>query len=294
MNIWVIILGAIQGITEFLPISSTAHLILIPYLAKIPDFGLTFNIGLHLGTLLSVLIYFLKDWIDLLIGLFKGGENRRLLGLIILASIPAGVFGILLDPFVEKISEPQTYPFAIWIILLGVISFGFVFLILEKTSKKNLEIKDLNAKSAISIGLWQILSLFPGVSRSGSTISGGMFVGLKREDATKFSFLLSLPVIGGAVLLKFLQLFQGEGSGDISLIFYGTIISFIVGIISIHILLSYVRRAPLNIFAYYRFILALAVLLAYFYLRTLAIIVFSIAIIYLIVGMVRKNEKAIS
>lgn len=290
MNIWIIILGIVQGITEFLPISSTAHLILIPYFAKIPDFGLTFNVGIHLGTLLAVFIYFLKDWWELFLSIFKGGEKRKLLGLIILASIPAGVFGVLLDPIIEKFSEPQTYPFAIWIILLGVVVFGFIFLILEKYSRKNLEIKNLNIKKALTIGFWQVLALFPGVSRSGSTIAGGMFTGLRRDEATKFSFYLSLPIIGGAVLFKMLDLLKGESNGEFSLILYGTTISFIVGILSIHLLLNYVKRASLKVFAYYRFILAISIFLAYFEFQLPSIIVFCFAIIYLIYMMLFKEK----
>lgn len=282
MNIWIVILGIIQGITEFLPISSTAHLILIPYFVKIPDFGLTFNVGLHFGTFLAVLIYFIKDWLELLISIFKDGEKRKLLGLIILGSIPAGIFGIILDSFVEKISEPQKFPFAILIILFGIISLGIIFLILEKYSVKKLEIKDLDIKKTLIIGFWQVLALFPGISRSGSTIAGGMFTGLKREEATKFSFYLSLPVIGGAVFFKLLDLLRGEGSGEILLILYGALISFIVGLFSIHLLLNYVRKSSLKVFSYYRFILSLSIILAYFNLQFLSLFVFLIAVLYLI------------
>lgn len=290
MSIWILILGIVQGITEFLPISSTAHLILIPYLVKIPDFGLTFNVGLHLGTLLAVFIYFIKDWLELFLSIFKGGENRKLLFLIIIASIPAGFFGIFLDPIVEKISEPQTYPFAIWIILIGVVIFGIIFILLEKYSSKKLEIKDLNVKRALSIGFWQVLALFPGVSRSGSTISGGLAIGLKRDEATKFSFYLSLPVIGGAVLFKLIDLLKGEGNIEFTLILYGAIISFIIGIISIHLLLSYVKRSSLKVFAYYRFILATSILFAYFNLRILSFLLFAFAVIYLSWEMILKEK----
>jgi len=279
MNIWVIILGIVQGITEFLPISSTAHLILIPYLVKIPDFGLSFDVGLHLGTFWAVLIYFLKDWWEFLVSIFKGGEKRRILGLIVLATLPAGILGVFLDPFVEKISQPQVYSFAIWIILIGVISFGIIFLLLEKYSKKNLEIKDLNLKRGLIIGFWQVLSLFPGVSRSGSTISGGMFTGLKRDEATKFSFYLSLPIIGGAVFFKLFHVIKSGDLGSLSLILWGAIVAFIV------------KKASLKVFSYYRFILALAILLAYFNLQVLSLIVFGVAIVYLIFRMVRGEKE---
>ncbi len=281
MGLWVVILGIVQGITEFLPISSTAHLILIPYFVKIPDFGLTFNVGLHLGTFLAVLIYFIKDWKELIISIFKGGEKRRFLGLILLATIPAGIFGMILDPYVEKISEPQKYSFAIWIILIGLITFGIVFILLEKSSKGKLEIKDLNVKKALIIGFWQVLSLFPGVSRSGSTISGGMFTGLKREDATKFSFYLSLPIIGGAIFFRFLDLIKSRNSGELFLILYGTIISFITSLFTIHVLLNYVKKSSLEVFSYYRFILALAIIFAYLKLQIFSIIMFCIAVLYL-------------
>lgn len=289
MNFWVIILGIVQGITEFLPISSTAHLILIPYLVKIPDFGLSFDVGLHLGTLLAVFFYFIKDWWDFLVSIFIGGEKRRILGLIILATLPAGVLGVFLDPLVEKISQPQVYPFAIWIILLGVISFGIVFLILEKISKKNLEIKDMDVKRALIIGFWQVFSLFPGVSRSGSTISGGMFTGLRRDEATKFSFYLSLPIIGGAVFFKLFHVIKGENSGNLSLILWGALVSFIVGILTIHLLLNYVKKSSLKVFSYYRFILALSILFAYFGFQIPSLIIFGVAIIYLVFSMAKAG-----
>lgn len=289
MNFWVIILGIVQGITEFLPISSTAHLILIPYLVKIPDFGLSFNVGLHLGTLLAVFFYFIKDWWEFLVSIFIGGEKRRILGLIILATLPAGVLGVFLDPLVEKISQPQVYPFSIWIILLGVISFGIVFLILEKISKKNLEIKDMDVKRALIIGFWQVFSLFPGVSRSGSTISGGMFTGLRRDEATKFSFYLSLPIIGGAVFFKLFHVIKGENSGNLSLILWGALVSFIVGILTIHLLLNYVKKSSLKVFSYYRFILALSILFAYFGFQIPSLIIFGVAIIYLIFSMAKAG-----
>jgi len=289
MNFWIIILSIVQGITEFLPISSTAHLILIPYLVKIPDFGLSFNVGLHLGTLLAVFFYFIKDWWDFLVSIFIGGEKRRILGLIILATLPAGVLGVFLDPLVEKISQPQVYPFSIWIILLGVISFGIVFLILEKISKKNLEIKDMDVKRALIIGFWQVFSLFPGVSRSGSTISGGMFTGLRRDEATKFSFYLSLPIIGGAVFFKLFHVIKGENSGNLSLILWGAFWAFIVGILTIHLLLNYVKKSSLKVFSYYRFILALSILFAYFGFQIPSLIIFGVAIIYLVFSMAKAG-----
>jgi len=293
MEFWVIILGIVQGITEFLPISSTAHLILIPYLFKVPDFGLTFNVGLHLGTFLAVFLYFIKDWIEFLIAIFKGGEKRKILGLIILATIPAGIFGILLDPFVEKISEPQTYPFAIWIILVGVVVFGIIFLLLERYKSKPLELKDLDIKKAIIIGVWQVFALFPGVSRSGSSISGGMYVGLRRDEATKFSFYMSLPLIGGAVFFKFIDLFKGNQTGEFTYILYGALVSFVVGIFSIHILLNYVKKSSLKVFSYYRFILAFSLLLAFFSLHILSILVFTADVIYLLGNFYRPKKKAI-
>jgi undecaprenyl-diphosphatase len=293
MIYWIVILGIVQGITEFLPISSTAHLILIPYLFKVPDFGLTFNVGLHLGTFLAVLLYFIKDWIEFLIAIFKGGEKRKLLGLIILATIPAGIFGVLLDPFVEKISEPQTYPFAIWIILAGVIAFGIIFLLLEKYKSKTLELKDLDVKKAITIGIWQVFSLFPGVSRSGSSISGGMYVGLRRDEATKFSFYMSLPLIGGAVFFKFIDLFKGNQTGEFTYILYGSLVSFIVGIFSIHVLLNYVKKSSLKVFSYYRFILAFSLILAFFGFQIPSILVFIAGVIYLFWNFYKPKKETI-
>jgi len=259
-----ILLGMIQGITEFLPISSTAHLIIFTYLLKIPEIGLTFDVSLHLGTFLAIFIYFFNDWWEILKGVIKGDNKRKIFYYLIIGTMPAGIFGILLDPIVEKIAQPQIYSFSIPIIIIGLLSFGIIFMILERYSNKNLYITDLNWKRALIIGFWQVLSLFPGVSRSGSTISGGLFVGLRREESTKFSFLLSLPIILGALLLKSYQIYKGHISINYNLVLVGIFSSFIFGILSIHFLLSYVRKASLLIFSYYRFLLAFFLLIIFF------------------------------
>lgn len=263
-SFWAFILGMVQGITEFLPISSTAHLIIIPYLFRIPDLGLSFDVALHLGTILAILIYFFRDWLDMILAIFKGGEKRRLFLYLIIATIPAGIFGIILDPITEKIAQPQSYPFAIPIICIGLISFGIIFLLFERGTEKSLKITDLNIVKALTIGFWQVFALFPGVSRSGSTISGGLFVGLRREESARFSFLLSLPTLLGALLLKSYQVYKGHVSLDLSMTFLGIISAFIFGILSIKFLLSYLKRNSLRIFAYYRFILAIFLLIIYF------------------------------
>lgn len=265
-GVWALVLGMVQGITEFLPISSTAHLILIPYIFKIPDLGLTFAVGLHLGTILAIFIYFFRDWWEIFISVFKGGEKRRLFFYLIIGTIPAGILGIFLDPFVEKIAQPQTYSFATSIISLGLISFGVIFIILERFSKKILSIEDLDWKKALIIGFWQVFALFPGVSRSGATISGGLFVGLKREESARFSFLLSFPTLLGAFLLKSYQVYKGHVNIDFNFTILGIISSFIFGVLSIRFLLSYLRKSDLSIFSYYRFILAL-ILLTLFLIR---------------------------
>jgi len=147
----------------------------------------------------------------------------------------------------------------------------------------------MDVKRALIIGFWQVFSLFPGVSRSGSTISGGMFTGLRRDEATKFSFYLSLPIIGGAVFFKLFHVIKGENSGNLSLILWGALVSFIVGILTIHLLLNYVKKSSLKVFSYYRFILALSILFAYFGFQIPSLIIFGVAIIYLVFSMAKAG-----
>jgi undecaprenyl-diphosphatase len=250
-----LILGIVQGLTEFLPVSSTAHLILLPWFFNWTGEldSLTFDIALHAGTLLALFICFWKDWIELI------SRKRRLFGLIMIASAPAGIVGFLLNDFVEDTLRSP------YIIAVSLVVFGCVMLIAEKMNRSK-TVDDMTLRDAVTIGIAQAIALIPGVSRSGITISAGLFRGLEREDSARFSFLLSTPVIAGATFLHARKLIAGYGDHDMSLFLIGFIASAITGYAAIRFLMIFFKKHPLNAFVYYRFGLA-AVILAGLWLR---------------------------
>jgi undecaprenyl-diphosphatase len=244
-----IILGIVQGVTEFLPVSSTAHLILFPWFFNWSGEvdTLTFDVALHAGTLLALILFFWRDWIDII---FK---KQKLFGLIVLASIPAGVAGFFLNDIIENdLRKPL-------IISLMLIAVGFLMLIAEKANKyKNMEKTGL--KDAIIIGIAQAIAIIPGVSRSGITISAGLFRGFEREAAARFSFLLSTPIIAGATILHIKEVFTSQVNYDLKVFSVGIITSCITGFIAIKFLLNFLKKYPLNLFVYYRFMLSAVII----------------------------------
>ncbi|MBF0329183.1 MAG: undecaprenyl-diphosphate phosphatase [Nitrospirae bacterium] len=247
-----IILGIVQGLTEFFPVSSTAHLILFPWF-----FGwhgeidsLTFDVALHGGTLLALLVCFYKDWLELLT------KERQKLCYILAAIVPAGAVGILFKSFIEhQLRNPL-------IMVATLIGFGAVMLAVEKHSAKNRE--SVSFRDAMFIGVAQALALIPGVSRSGITITAGLFRGLSRESAARFSFLLSTPVIAGATLLECRKLIKSPEAYNLDMFTAGFLAAFVSGFFAIKFLLAYLRKNPLNVFVYYRFALAAVIVAAYF------------------------------
>jgi undecaprenyl-diphosphatase len=245
-----IILGIVQGLTEFIPVSSTAHLILFPWFF---NWGgqldtLTFDVALHAGTLLALFLCFWKDWVDLIT------KDHKKLGFIIMASIPAGITGFLLNDLVEeKLRSP--YIISISLVLVGI------FMLISEKMVKNRNFDKINLSDAIVIGISQTLALIPGVSRSGITISTGIFLGIDRSDSAKFSFLLSTPIIAGAVLLHTKKIITGNVVYDPQIFIIGFTASAITGFIAIKFLLSFFKKHPMNIFAYYRFILAAVIII---------------------------------
>ena len=245
-----LVLGIVQGLTEFLPVSSTAHLILFPWFfhwgGEIDS--LTFDVALHAGTLLALIICFWKDWLDILL------RKQRLLFLIIIASIPAGVAGLLLEHVVEsRLRIPS-------VISVSLIVIGIFMLVSEKTYTQR-KIDALGILDAVVIGISQAVALVPGVSRSGITISTGLLRGIERESAARFSFLLSTPVIAGAVLLHLRKMMAGGEAHNLRLFAIGCSASAITGLAAIKFLMNYLKKHPINIFAYYRFGLAAVILL---------------------------------
>ena len=244
------ILGLVQGLGEFLPISSSAHLVLIPWLFKWNDPGLTFDIALHIGTLIAVAIYFWKDWLRLITKGLTDVRSRegQLFWYIVAATIPGALVGFLLEKKAETIfREPVLI--ATMLILLGIILYW-----VDRKSVKNIEMNSITFKISLLIGLSQAFAIIPGVSRSGITMTMGLFMGLTREGAARFSFLLAAPIIFGAALVKVPFLISNPSVININFII-GILISFIVGILSIGFLLRYIQTRNFLPFAWYRFIL---------------------------------------
>ena len=249
------ILGIVQGLTEFLPVSSTAHLILFPWFFKWGgDLNtLTFDVALHAGTLVALILCIWRDWIEMLM------HKRRLLYLIILASVPAGGVGFFLNDFVEE-SLRNPYIISVALVLGGIVMF------LSEKMFKHRSLENLNLPDAVVIGISQAIALVPGVSRSGITISAGLFRGLDRSSSARFSFLLSTPIIAGAVLLHAGKMMTGTLHYDFNLFMTGFAASAVTGFAAIKFLMSFFRKYSLNAFVYYRFFLA-AVIIAGIWLK---------------------------
>lgn len=260
----VIIYAIVQGLTEFLPVSSSAHLEVLPRVMGWQDPGLEFDIALHVGTLISVLIYFFKDWVQIIGGAFgmRAGDdpelakNRMLLWLVAVASVPAAIFGLL---FKEKAENEWRN-----LILIGsmMIAIGIVMWLAEKWGRHERDIGQVTWLDAILIGTSQALAVVPGTSRSGITISTGLFRNLERQAAARFSFLLLTPTIGGAAVLALLKLRKTGGiPHDMQVPFaLGVIVSAVTGCAVIAFFLRYVRRSTLYPFIWYRIIFGIIVI----------------------------------
>jgi len=257
-----IFLGILQGLGEFLPISSSAHLIIFPWLFGWKEHSLVFDVALHLGTLLAVLVYFWRDYIEIIV---KGitqpkSDQGKLLWFIIVATIPGAGFGYFFENIVENVFRKQYLLIAV---VLAV--FGFILYYVDKTAKNKFTLSNMNILQAGLIGILQAFALFPGISRSGITMTTGLLLGLKKEAAAKFSFLMSAPIILGAGVVSLLKNIH-DVSSQFSSFAIGFFTSAIVGFLAIHFLLDIVRKSGFKIFAYYRFLLA-ALILVVFLLR---------------------------
>lgn len=257
-----LILGVVQGITEFLPVSSSAHLVITPFLLrwKIPEAQIfPFDVLVQIGTLLAVIVYFRKDIWKIIRAVVSGIQQRapfadaqaRLGWLIVLATLPAGIIGVLIKESVEKTFNS---PRATALFLFGT---AVLLILAEVVGKRTRSLDALNWKDALVIGLAQSLALFPGISRSGATIAGGMLRSLERKSAARFSFLLMIPAMLAAGLFSLLDLFEvPDLASFMPAMITGFITSAVVGYFAIHWLLSFLRRRPLYIFAVYCAVLA--------------------------------------
>ena len=265
MILQALILGIIQGLTEFIPVSSSAHLVAIPKLLGWKDMGLSFDVALHWGTLVALVIYFRRDWATILSSFVRReGSNTdvggRMLLPIVVACVPAAVAGFLFD---KKIEALRNWPHVVPVIALVLIAFGLVMLLAERISKKQRGMGEMNWIDYTIVGIAQSLALFPGVSRSGITISAGLFRNLDRAAAARFSFLLSTPIVFGAGLLKLKDVLRtGLPAGEAAPFAIGFIVSAVVGYLAIKFLMDYLRKKPLDAFVTYRICFAVILLLA--------------------------------
>jgi undecaprenyl-diphosphatase len=260
----VVVLAIIQSLTEFLPISSSAHLTLAPWLFGWKDPGLIFDIALHFGTLASILIYFFRDWVQIVgqgLGLSVGSDpelkqNRALLWLLAAASIPIGIVGFL---FNKQAETTWRNPYLIGTMLIVI---GIVMWIAERRGAGNKPMGHVSWGDGLAIGIAQALSVVPGTSRSGITITAGLFRGLSRETAARFSFLLSAPAIAAAALKGFWEIRKHGGiAPDMKMPFLvGIVLSAILGAIVIAVFLRYLRRNTLMPFVYYRIVFGIIVI----------------------------------
>jgi undecaprenyl-diphosphatase len=258
-----IIYGVVQGLTEFLPISSTAHLILLPWAAGWPDPGLSFDVALHLGTLIALFLYFWADWMALVtsaLGILRGrtqAPDARMALMIVGATVPGAIAGALFEHKVEDaLRAPQ-------VIALMLIALALILAVAEITGHRKKSLNEISWSDAMTVGVAQALAIVPGVSRSGVTITAGLFRSMKRDTAARFSFYLSTPLIAGAVAKKTLDMVKAGATVEQLIPFIvGIAVSGIVGYLAIAFMLQFLQTRTTYLFIYYRIALGIAVFLA--------------------------------
>jgi undecaprenyl-diphosphatase len=258
-----IVYGIVQGLTEFLPISSTAHLVLLPWAVGWPDPGLSFDVALHLGTLIALLAYFRADWIALIkaaLGILQGrtkAPDARTAMQIVVATIPGAIAGALFEHKVEDaLRAPQ-------IIAMMLIALALVLAIAEVMGRRKKSLDEVSWADAITVGVAQAFAIVPGVSRSGVTITAGLFRNLKRDTAARFSFYLSTPIIAGALAKRSLEILKtGATIEQMTPFVIGILVSGIVGYLAIAFMMRFLQTRTTYPFVYYRIALGIAVLLA--------------------------------
>lgn len=271
-----IIFGIVEGITEWLPISSTGHMILLNELINLDvshEFYELFEVVIQLGAILAVIVlYFRTLWPW---GFNKSKkESKDTLNLwlkIIIACIPAGVIGVLFNDLLDK------YLYNSIVVSIALIVYGIIFIIMENKnigSKETKSLNDISYKQAFNVGLFQVLALIPGTSRSGSTIIGGLLSGMDRKTIADFTFILAIPIMFGASLLKLVKYIKNVGfvfsSMELSILLVGSIVAFIVSIFAIKFLINYIKKNNFKVFGYYRIVLGIVVII-YFVIKYLVL-----------------------
>jgi undecaprenyl-diphosphatase len=270
LSMQALVLGIVQGLTEFLPISSSGHLIAVPYLLDWNDpfiDSLAFSVMLHMGTLVALLAYFWRDWVRLIpAGLaairdrsLADDPDRRLAWLLVVTAIPGAIVGVLLNDFIE-----QHVRLAGSVAVLLVIG-AVILYVADRTRPRLRAMTDLSFAAALGIGLAQAVALFPGISRSGISISAARFLGLDRENAARFSFLMATPIIAGAGLFEARKMIGADSglAGHTGLIAIGFAAALVSGLVAIAAMLRFLRTNSLTIFVVYRIVLAAVVLVVF-------------------------------
>ncbi|HSO30111.1 MAG TPA: undecaprenyl-diphosphatase UppP [Candidatus Sulfomarinibacteraceae bacterium] len=265
-----VVMGIVQGLTEFLPISSSGHLIVVPALLGWDDpfiGSLAFSVMLHLATLLALLLFFRADWLRLVPAWFGSlrdrsigaDPDRRLAWLLVLSTIPAVVAGLVLNDLIETTFREAR------LVAVTLVVGAVILWLAERVGSRTRRIADLSTAGALGIGVAQAIALVPGISRSGISISAGLFAGLDRESAARFSFLMATPITAGAGLYELRKLVAGESGVDASLgpLLAGMIASLVAGLAAISILLRFLRTHPTTIFIAYRILLSAVIVVAW-------------------------------
>ena len=263
-----IIIGLVQGLTEFLPVSSSAHLIFAQQALGVGDVGLAFDVLMHVGTLVAVIVYFFNDIVNMIKGFLlslvdlkdgnfireiKKDPYKKLAWLTILATIPVGVVGVLFNDMIESMFQGLTIP-AFLLLVTGCLLY-----VSQRMNTGRIDVRNITIKEALIMGCGQALAILPGLSRSGTTIAAGLFAGLDKEFAAKFSFILSIPAILGAAVFQRKDL--SGGNIEIGACIAGFVVAVISGYLAISVLLKIVREKSLDIFAYYCWIVGIIVLI---------------------------------
>jgi len=263
----VIIIGIVEGITEWLPISSTGHMILVDELIKLnasEEFKSMFMVVIQLGAILAVVVLYFRK-----LNPFSRGKSSKMRYLtielwkkIIVACLPAAMLGVLIDDWLDA------HLYNGFIVAMALIVYGVLFILIENSNKKRVDsitkVYSIDYQTALFIGAFQVLALIPGTSRSGATIIGGMILGASRSVAAEFSFFLSIPIMFGASLLKLVKFGFHYSMAEIVYLLLGMIVAFLVSIFSISFLLSWIKKNDFKFFGYYRIVLGLIVLVWYF------------------------------
>ncbi|MDR2623297.1 MAG: undecaprenyl-diphosphate phosphatase [Methanobrevibacter sp.] len=267
-----IIIGLVQGLTEFLPVSSSAHLIFIQYILNVGENNLAFDVLLHLGTLMAVIIYYIKDivkmieaFISSILDIFKGrfiegfkeNQYKKLVWFVVVGTIPAGIVGVLFNSQVESAFNTLIFP-GFFLLVTGTLLY-----ISQRINVGNRKIDKLGFKDVVIIGMSQAIAILPGISRSGTTISTGLLLSINKEFVAKFSFLLSIPAILGAGITKLNELGSNLDT-NLYVYIFGFLTAFISGYLSISILIKLIKEKSLDFFAYYCWTVGISVLIYLF------------------------------